>query len=152
MKSFNCILLVDDDEINNIIAYSLISRRDVAEKIQTANNGIGALNFLRRYYMEYRSLPDLIILDVEMPVMNGLEFEKAFRETFFPEKYHPSIIFLTNYSPESRKDLFKEIEDFLIIEKPLDEKKLDNIIDYHFNIALKNRQKRLIKEIYRNLE
>jgi CheY-like chemotaxis protein len=85
MKTLKCILLVDDDEINNIICYSHINRLGIAEKIQTARNGLNALNFLRRYHIQYRSLPELIILDIEMPVMDGMEFLKAFNNSFFIE-------------------------------------------------------------------
>jgi CheY-like chemotaxis protein len=148
MKNMKCILLVDDDEINNIIGYSLINRLEITEKIQTATNGISALNFLRRYFMQYKSLPELIILDIEMPVMNGIEFLKAISNSFFMEKHNTSVVLLTNYSPESQKTLFKIPEHLLILEKSLDEQKLNKIIDYHYNISTNDWTKRTFKKLF----
>jgi CheY-like chemotaxis protein len=148
MKNMKCILLVDDDEINNIIGYSLISRLEITEKIQTATNGISALNFLRRYFMQYKSLPELIILDIEMPVMNGMEFLKAISNSFFMEKHNTSIVFLSNYSPEAQKTLFKIPEHLLILEKSLDEQKLHKIMDYHYNISTSDWTKRTFKRLF----
>jgi two-component SAPR family response regulator len=148
MKNINCILLVDDDEINNIICYSLINRLGKAEKIQTATNGIGALNFLRRYYMQYKYLPDLIILDIDMPIMNGLDFLRTVNNSFFMKKQNTSIVFLSNYTAEAQKTLFKIPEHLLMLEKPLDEQKLNCIIDYHHTVSAKEWTKSTFKKLY----
>jgi CheY-like chemotaxis protein len=148
MKNMNCVLLVDDDEINNVIGYSLISRRGVADRIHTSTNGISALNFLRRFHMQYKNMPELIILDIDMPVMNGVEFLKALGKSFFMEKHHTSIVFLSNYPAETQKTLFNIPDHLLILEKSLDEQKLNNILDYHYKVSSSDWTKRTIKKLF----
>ena len=66
------ILLVDDEEdILEFLSYNLIKE---GYKIKTANNGKSALKILEKFN------PDLIILDVMMPEMDGIEVCESIRK------------------------------------------------------------------------
>lgn len=81
-RLLNCILLVDDDEPTNILHQLVWEEVGMAEHIQTASSGREALDYLiacRDQKGSQYILPDLILLDVNMPAMNGFEFLDAFR-------------------------------------------------------------------------
>ena len=65
-----CILLIEDNEIDAFIANAILSKHFKNSEIVRVANGNEAMRFLEI------SNPDLIVLDLNMPVMNGLEFLK----------------------------------------------------------------------------
>jgi len=79
------ILLVDDEpDILEIVSYNLMAE---GYKVYTANNGVEALEKAKK------KKPHLIILDVMMPEMDGIEACEAIRNT--PELAHTLVAFLT---------------------------------------------------------
>jgi len=78
MSSINqpvSILLVDDDEINNFISIKLIKKALLNTEIMACLNGRFAIDQLLSIQKKDPSkLPDYILLDINMPIMNGWEF------------------------------------------------------------------------------
>jgi len=74
------ILLVEDDELDIISVERSLKKLDLAYELLTAYNGIEALEMLRGRGSQPTELPSLILLDMNMPKMNGLEFLKILRE------------------------------------------------------------------------
>jgi len=70
------VLLVDDDEDDRDFFLSVLETIDGSLQCETAENGSIAL----RNLTEGRRLPDLIFLDLNMPVMNGKEFLKEIKK------------------------------------------------------------------------
>jgi CheY-like chemotaxis protein len=69
------ILLVDDDEINNFISIKLIKKALDNTTISACLNGRFAIDELAEIQKQDPSLlPDFILLDINMPIMNGWEF------------------------------------------------------------------------------
>jgi CheY-like chemotaxis protein len=69
------ILLVDDDEINNFISIKLIKKAVDNADIKACLNGRFAIDELSEIQKEDpNKLPDYILLDINMPIMNGWEF------------------------------------------------------------------------------
>lgn len=71
MKTIKKVLLVDDSEATNHMNKYVIEAAGICEKIDIAKNGQLALEYIES---NLKSLPDLIFLDVKMPIMNGFEF------------------------------------------------------------------------------
>lgn len=72
------ILLVEDDELDVISVERSLKKIESEYVLHTAYNGIEALKFLRD--PEEGLVPDVILLDINMPRMNGIEFLKVLRE------------------------------------------------------------------------
>lgn len=69
------ILLVDDDEINNFISIKLIKKAVDNADIKACLNGKFAIDELSEIQrQDPAKLPDYILLDINMPIMNGWEF------------------------------------------------------------------------------
>ena len=99
------VLLVDDDNICNFLSSKTLQRMGFVNDIHTALNGKEALKLFNDYYQGARSLPDIILLDLSTPVMDGFEFLEAFRRLKIPDKENVKIIIVT--SSNDPKDVAK---------------------------------------------
>jgi two-component system alkaline phosphatase synthesis response regulator PhoP len=97
-KKYSKILVVDDSiDVVDLLLYSL---KNEGYEVEFALNGIEALRVAESF------LPDLIILDIMMPEMNGIDVCKKLRENF--ELREIQILFLTAKDDESTEiDAFK---------------------------------------------
>jgi CheY-like chemotaxis protein len=73
------ILLIDDDRIYQFAARKTIEATGFADTILVYSSGVDAINFLKSNCEDRTTLPDVIFLDVNMPVMNGWEFLDAYK-------------------------------------------------------------------------
>ncbi len=74
----NSILLVEDDELDVISVERSLRKLDIQFELHTAHNGKEALTMLTQPVNNIT--PDVILLDLNMPKMNGIEFLKIIRE------------------------------------------------------------------------
>jgi CheY-like chemotaxis protein len=71
------ILLVEDDEVDVMNVKRAFSKNNIKNELFVAGNGVEALDMLRTAIVP---LPRIIILDINMPKMNGIEFLKNLRD------------------------------------------------------------------------
>lgn len=71
------ILLVEDDEVDVMNVKRAFSKNNIKNPLFVAGNGVEALEMLEDKIIP---LPKIIILDINMPKMNGIEFLKVLRE------------------------------------------------------------------------
>src|SRR5688572_10561390 len=71
---YDTALLIDDDEVDNIIHASFIRNILLAEKTIKYNSAKEALDFLTEMINLNQDLPEIIFLDMNMPLMNGFDF------------------------------------------------------------------------------
>lgn len=97
----NLILLVDDDETTNHVNKRLLTKLNIAREIKTFGNGKDALAYLRLACgpdkTEETICPDLVFLDIRMPVMDGFDFLDAY-EKEAPATIDPVIILMLSSS------------------------------------------------------
>jgi CheY-like chemotaxis protein len=74
MNDTNTILLVDDNETDNLITKRVIELSGRAGKIMVRNSGRSALDFLLENLTNAEALPDIIFLDINMPMVDGFSF------------------------------------------------------------------------------
>ncbi|MDR3572761.1 MAG: response regulator [Anaerolineaceae bacterium] len=115
------ILLAEDNEINQKVASMLLTRS--GHKVDLANNGMEALEaYSKNSY-------DLILMDVQMPDMDGLEATKQIRLLEGNKRHVPIIAMTAHAMPGDRQRcLDAGMEDY--ITKPLDTRKLYQVIEY----------------------
>lgn len=131
MKKVKCILLVDDDETTNFINELMIMEMDIAEQILQAHNGKEALDVLQDQVQQQHCLPELILLDINMPVMDGFDFLEAYQEIDFPGKPSVIIVMLTTSLNPSDVERAKNTKIVDYINKPLTELTLREILEKH---------------------
>lgn len=68
------VLLVDDDKVTNLMHKRQIGRQKLARTVEVATDGGAALEYLNGLDLETETPPELILLDINMPRMNGFEF------------------------------------------------------------------------------
>ena len=88
------ILLVEDDQLDVISVERSLNKIDQQFELFTAYNGIEALEILKE---NPESLPDVILLDLNMPKMNGIEFLKIIKAE---ERYKDINVFIMTTSGE----------------------------------------------------
>ncbi|RNI25962.1 response regulator [Rufibacter latericius] len=134
MKKLNLILLVDDDETTNYLNKRLLTRMEIAENIEVVTNGEEALNFLKEAIAAGQPLPDLMFLDIKMPVMDGFEFLDQYHQ--LPETAQKCILVMMLTSSASFYDLEK-LKKYNAVEqhisKPLEEAHVREILNQHFS-------------------
>ncbi|MDY6855396.1 MAG: response regulator [Thermodesulfobacteriota bacterium] len=116
------ILLAEDNAINQKLVLRFLQR--LGYEADVAENGLEALEALRK--QPY----DIILMDVEMPKMDGLETTRCIRREW-PDKSSPRIIALTaNTMEEDRIDCQKAgMDDY--IEKPIRFEELNRVLDQY---------------------
>lgn len=128
MRRLNCILLVDDDEITNFINVNLLEDMQIASQIRITTNGKEALQFLEEHFQD-TSCPELILLDINMPMVDGFEFLDQFHKLQLKDQEKTKVVALT--TSNNPKDIQK-LQDYGVkdlINKPLTKEKLDNLIE-----------------------
>lgn len=132
MKKLKCVLLVDDDSINNFINERLIKKIDLTEEVNISLNGKEALEYLLKRSSEGKNVPELILLDINMPVMDGFEFLDSFQKLELPNKNSIIIVMLTTSTNPSDTERLENTGVAGYINKPLTEQKLKDAITKHF--------------------
>lgn len=134
MKRLNTILLIDDDAPTLFLNKLVIQDLDCTDKILTAENGRQAIEMLTEKTEDGFLCPDLILLDINMPIVNGWEFMEKYETLSQEQKAKIVVVMLTtslNPDDRSRAESIEDIKDF--VSKPLDETTLKEIIEKHFN-------------------
>ncbi|MFQ3174424.1 MAG: CheY-like chemotaxis protein [Flavobacterium sp.] len=134
----NSVLLVDDDEATNFINRRIIEKAGIANHIEVAYNGKEALDYLScsgKYEKAGAQFPKpmLILMDINMPVMDGWEFLDAYRKLDDDKKSDKILVMLTtSFNPDDKikAENIAEISGFQ--SKPLDQAKVSHIMDTYF--------------------
>ncbi len=127
-KAIDLVMIVDDNDTDNFISKRIIEITKFAHKIEIKNSGKSALEYLDTHKDDVTMLPDIIFLDINMPIVDGFvflyEFEK-FSETI---KGKCRVIILS--SSDNKRDIDKIVNNDHVIKfitKPLTEKALSEI-------------------------
>ena len=96
------ILLIEDDMIELMKFNRTLKKLELSHKVTEAKNGEEALKVLE----EKSSLPDIILLDLNMPKMNGIEFLGILKNDK-ELKYIPTIILTTSCNRRDMLECYK---------------------------------------------
>jgi CheY-like chemotaxis protein len=123
------VLLVEDDIFDTMMAQKTFAKFNVPHQLHTAFNGEEALDMLlgRGEAEAIVPLPELILLDLNMPRMNGLEFLAEMRAT--PELSAIPVFITTTSDIERERAATTDLEVSGYILKPLDFESGTNLVD-----------------------
>ena len=127
------ILCIDDDAITLMLCKMVISKNSFSKEIATASNGEDALDYFKSLQKELKGdpsikLPQLIFLDLNMPVIGGWEFLNIFSTNEYSDFNTIKIIILSSTIDPADLEKSKKypmVLDFL--SKPISKEMLENI-------------------------
>lgn len=129
-KRVNEIMLIDDDYATNYLSKLLIAKGDYCEKLSILQLADEAFDELSRRLKGEVDFPDLILLDLNMPKVNGWEFLEEFKNLTPKSSYAHTKIFIISTSMNPM-DLQKAEQMELVqgmYRKPISTEMLDEII------------------------
>ena len=120
----NCdetILLVEDDRVDIMTVQRALKKNEIRNPLHIARTGLEALNMLRGEAGMQKISPALILLDLNLPKMNGIEFLHKLRND--PALKAQRIIVLTSSNePKDRAAAFKyDVDDYIVKPHSFDE-------------------------------
>lgn len=135
-EQLNCVLLVDDDPATNFINKITVEKSGLVKKVAIAKNGLEGLNYVKDTINDEENAPCMILLDINMPAMNGWEFLEEYSK-IKREAPIPVIVMLTtslNPDDKQRADKINEITSFK--NKPLTEDVFQDIYNTYFETGV----------------
>lgn len=130
MKNHNNIAVIDDDEIYVYMTKRIIEKTQIFKKVLVFNNGLEGLNFIKEHFNDYNYLPELILLDLSMPIMNGWQFLDEFVK-LYPNNESQIKIYLStsSISPDDvdRAKKISAVSNYLV--KPISKRHFIEMIE-----------------------
>lgn len=133
MGKLKTVLLVDDDDTTNFLNKFFLNQLDKNLEVNTALNGKAAIDFLLSHGKDL--LPCLIVLDTNMPIMDGWEFLNSYGQNIADEiKKKTVVVMMTAVDTDAvvtRALSNPNVND--TAQKPLSDVKFKNLIKKHFS-------------------
>ena len=129
MKQMQHVCVIDDDEIYIYLIKKSLAALELTHSINAYSNGSEALKGIISLIDQQQPVPEVIFLDINMPIMDGWEFLNAFRaiQAQFPNQI-PIYIISSSIAAEDKEKAkhFPEIVGYL--SKPVELETLASII------------------------
>ena len=133
MRSSKPILLVEDDQVDAMTVKRALKDINVTNELDIVNDGEEALTFLKNSENEK---PGIILLDLNMPKMNGIEFLKIAKKDESLKKI-PVVVLTTSKEDQDKVDSFNlGVAGYMI--KPVDYRKFVEVmktIDMYWTLS-----------------
>lgn len=122
------ILLVDDNDSTNFFN-KIVIERNIFAQITLSTNGLEALNHIKLLLEQNEQMPELILLDLNMPVMNGWGFLAAYKNLTPLYKSSKIVFNLSAELIESDKQKIKDLDiNHIFVEKMMSKEIIEAII------------------------
>ena len=120
-KKVSLILLAEDDDDNRFVMKALLELRGY--EVVEASNGQEAVE------LAGRAKPDLVLMDLKMPVLNGLAATRSIRQHAKDDVRRVPIVALSAYDPAQHRTVAMAAgcDDYVL--KPVDYDRLENLIE-----------------------
>lgn len=131
--NINSILLVDDDESTNFINSIFIKKLEIDVEVYKTLNGAEALALLKTSQIQEDFFPCLIVLDINMPIMNGWSFLEHFKN--LPLSLKQKCVIVVTTVSEDQKDLIRASKNEDVkkyYQKPMSDEKFSQLINEFF--------------------
>ncbi|WP_026999767.1 response regulator [Eisenibacter elegans] len=134
MAKYNIVMLIDDNEIDNLINQRIIESASICNHIFVHTGGKSAIEFLKNadklveVVGAENGLPEIIFLDIDMPLMDGFQFLDEFEKLPSRIQNFSKIVMLTssiNSKDIKRSKKYSYVKEF--INKPLSKENLTGL-------------------------
>lgn len=129
MRIIKNLTLIDDDDIFVFLTKKVVESTNLVELIKVFGNGLDAINFLKENCEDVGSLPEIILLDLSMPIMDGWQFLDQFTK-LIPKIDKKITIYICSSSISPSDVLLAKknsaVSDYII--KPVTKEKLIELI------------------------
>ena len=122
------VLLVDDNDTDNFINNRIIELTNFAKRVEVKNSGKSALEYLEANKDNDDMLPNIIFLDINMPIVDGFVFLYEFES--FPENIKNKCKVAILSSSDNKRDINRIVNNEYVIKfitKPLTEDALKDV-------------------------
>lgn len=133
VKKYHNVMLIDDNEIDNLINQKMIEAADICENIFIHSGAKGAIEFLKNIEKLAKGpldlyLPEVIFLDIDMPLMDGFQFLDEFDRLSDVIKENCKVVMLTSsLNPQDMNKAKKNKYVLKYLNKPLNQDNLKKI-------------------------
>ncbi len=127
-KPIDLVMLVDDNDTDNFISKRIIEITKFAKEVEIKNSGKSALEYLEQNKDSQEKLPNIIFLDINMPIVDGFVFLYEFEKFDQSLKDKCKVIILS--SSDNKRDIDKIVNNNHVVKfitKPLTESALEEI-------------------------
>ncbi|MDP1801421.1 MAG: response regulator [Bacteroidota bacterium] len=129
---YNNVLLIDDSELDNFINEKIVEAHCYARQVHVSTDGKSALEFINNLLItggsDNGTFPEVMFVDLNMPIMGGFEFIEHFKKINDPKILACKLVILTSSISNSDKVRAQKIgNDIIFLNKPLTHQKLDQI-------------------------
>ena len=129
MKKINTLCLVDDDNGFQFLTKRALEQTNMVGEVKVFSNGLEAINFLKDTVENKEELPEVILLDLNMPIMDGWEFVDEYL-SLLPKLKKKIYLYIVSSSISQRDyekaKSYSTITDYIV--KPLTKDKFAEII------------------------
>ncbi len=129
MKMVDSVCIIDDDKIYRFTTEKYIQMLRLASRVITYGDGEEAIGFLKDHHQDPAKLPDIIFLDLNMPIMDGWDFIEEYVK-LRPQLAKQIIVYMVSSSIDERDKYrakqINEVSDFII--KPITEEQLVTLV------------------------
>lgn len=129
MKTIDTLYLIDDDDTYQFIVEKTLNSLNLVNSIKIFSNGKAAIDFLEETIHDIDQIPDVILLDLTMPIMDGWQFLEQYLR-FRPRIGKKVVIYVISSSIDprdmQRAKSISEVTDYIV--KPLTKTKLISML------------------------
>ena len=129
-KQLKQILLVDDNPMDLLIHTRLLQRMNICQQVHTVSGGEAALEYLEAC-VTTNTLPELLLLDIDMPRMNGFQFLEQWQRKDLSGPGGVRVVLLTSSIAARDRQQGRLYRLHGYLQKPLTPEKLLPLLQYN---------------------